>query len=73
MPLLQGIVIVKSLASPTMYISFFVCLPNLTVPQPLLLLSPLALLKKSRHVSHLENTNNVRMLKELLRTIVLDI
>jgi hypothetical protein len=24
-------------------------------------------------VSHLENTNNVRMLKELLRTIVLDI
>jgi uncharacterized membrane protein len=46
MLLVQGVVIAKSLGSPMMYISFFVCHPRLMVPQPLLLLSPLALLKK---------------------------
>ncbi len=46
MLLVQGVVIAKSLGSPMMYISFFLCPASLMAPQPLLLLSPFALFKK---------------------------
>jgi len=43
---IRGVVVAKSLGSPTMYTSFFMCPPNLMVPWPLLVRSLLALVKK---------------------------